>query len=191
MAEGQDLMILKFGRNNFLRDLTGAVRNGNTVLVEDVEEYIDPAIDPILLHQEFVTDGGIKQIRLGDSTIDFDPQFKFFMTTKMPNPHYLPEVCIKVTLINFTVTFQGLEDQMLGDVVIQEKPEIEQKRDKLVVSMANDQKTLKEIEIKILKLLSESTEEQILDEDFLINVLESSKQTSKEINERMEQSVII
>lgn len=57
--------------------------------------------------------------------------------------------------------------------------------------MANDQKTLKEIEIKILKLLSESTEEQILDEDFLINVLESSKKTSSEINERMEQSVVI
>jgi dynein heavy chain len=80
---------------------------------------------------------------------------------------------------------------MLGDVVIQEKPEVEKKRDKLVVSMANDQKTLKEIEIRILKLLSESTEEQILDEDFLINVLEDSKKTSKEINERMEQSVII
>jgi dynein heavy chain, axonemal len=40
------------------------------------------------------------------------------MTTKMPNPHYLPEICIKVTLINFTVTFGGLEDQLLGDVVI-------------------------------------------------------------------------
>lgn len=37
----------------------------------------------------------------------------------------------------------------------------------------------------ILKLLSESTEEQILDEDNLINVLENSKKTSKEINERM------
>jgi len=76
-------------------------------------------------------------------------------------------------------------------VVIQEKPEIEQKRDKLVVSMAKDQKTLREIEIKILKLLSESTEEQILDEDFLINVLEASKTTSKEINERMVLSVVI
>lgn len=57
--------------------------------------------------------------------------------------------------------------------------------------MASDQKILKEIEIKILKLLTDSTEEQILDEDNLINVLESSKNTSREINERMEQSVVI
>jgi len=107
------------------------------------------------------------------------------MTTKMPNPHYLPEICIKVTLINFTVTFSGLEEQLLGDVVIQEKPEIEKKRDEIVVTMDADQRTLKQIEITILKLLSESTEEQILDEDTLINVLDTSKKTSKEINERM------
>ena len=54
------------------------------------------------------------------------------MTTKLPNPHYLPEVCIKVTLINFSVTFRGLQDQLLGDVVIQEKPEVEMKREKLL-----------------------------------------------------------
>ena len=39
--------------------------------------------------------------------------FSFYMTTKMSNPHYLPEVCIKVTIINFTVTKSGLEDQLL------------------------------------------------------------------------------
>ena len=130
-------------------------------------------------------------MRLGDSNIDYDDNFKFFMTTKMPNPHYLPEVCIKVTLINFTVTFRGLEEQLLGDVVIQEKPEIEKKRDEIVVTMDADQRTLKNIEITILKLLSESTEEQILDEDNLINVLENSKRTSREINERMAQSLVV
>jgi dynein heavy chain len=83
------------------------------------------------------------------------------------------------------VTFRGLEEQLLGDVVIQEKPEIEQKRDEIVVSMDQDQRTLKSIENTILKLLSESTEEQILDEDTLITVLENSKKTSKEINERI------
>ena len=110
MEKNNNLMQLKFGVNNFLRELSGAVRNGRPVLVEDLEEYIDPAIDPILLKQAFKTEGGLKQMRLGDSNIDYDDNFRFFMTTKMPNPHYLPEVCIKVTLINFTVTFRGLEE---------------------------------------------------------------------------------
>lgn len=58
----------------------------------------------------------------GDNDIDYDPGFRLFMTTKLPNPHYLPEVCIKVTVINFTVTMQGLEDQLLGEVVRLERP---------------------------------------------------------------------
>ena len=43
--------------------------------------------------------------------------------------------------------------------------------------MAEDKKTLKNIENTILKMLTESTEEQILDEDTLINVLDESKIT--------------
>ena len=45
-------------------------------------------------------------IRLGDADVDYDPAFKLYMTTKLPNPHYLPEVCIKINLINFTVTIK-------------------------------------------------------------------------------------
>lgn len=29
-------------------------------MIQEIEEIIDPAIDPILLHQEFMADGGIK-----------------------------------------------------------------------------------------------------------------------------------
>jgi dynein heavy chain len=118
MEKHNNLLLMKFGQLNFLREIGGGIRNGRPVLIEDVEEYIDPAIDPILLKQAFDTGGGIKQMRLGDANVDYDDNFRFFMTTKMPNPHYLPEICIKVTLINFTVTFQGLEEQLLGDVVI-------------------------------------------------------------------------
>ena len=111
------------------------------------------------------------------------------MTTKMPNPHYPPEVCIKVTLINFTVTSSGLEEQLLGDVVVKEKPEVEATRQEIVISMDRDKKTLKQIEDKILTLLRENEVEQILDEDTLINTLDASKVTSGEINTRMANSV--
>ena len=57
--------------------------------------------------------------------VPYRAEFKFFMTTKMANPHYLPEICIKVTMINFTVTPDGLEDQLLVEVVKFEQPEIE------------------------------------------------------------------
>ena len=189
IGKEENLEVLRFSTPNFLRTLGGAVSIGRPVLVEDIGETLDPGIDPILLKQVFKSGSGIKQIRIGDSNLDYDDNFKFYMTTKLPNPHYLPEACIKVTLINFSVTFKGLEDQMLGDVVVQEKPEVEKKRDEVVVTMDKDQRTLKQIEITILKLLSESQIEEILDEDNLINILEDSKKTSREISARIEQAV--
>lgn len=78
---------------------------GNPCLIEDVGEALDPALEPVLQRCVF-KQGGRLLIRLGDADVDYDPSFKLYITTKVANPHYLPEVCIKVTLINFTVTMQ-------------------------------------------------------------------------------------
>jgi dynein heavy chain len=51
----------------------------------------------------------------------------------MPNPHYLPELSIKVTLINFTVTPSGLTDQLLIEVVRNERIDLEEKRIQLIL----------------------------------------------------------
>lgn len=143
------------------------------------------------MKQAYKTEAGIWQIRLGDSNVNYDHNFNFFMTTKMPNPHYIPEICIKVTLINFTVTFEGLQQQLLGDVVIAEKPETERAKDKIVLQMAADSKTLKEIENKILSLLASATTIEILDADTLIDILKASKITTNEINGRMADAKVL
>lgn len=44
------------------------------------------------------------------------------MTTKLARPHYSPEICVMVTLLNFQVTLEGLDDQMLNIVVKKEEP---------------------------------------------------------------------
>lgn len=58
--------------------------------------------------------GGRLLIRFGDTDVDYDENFRLYITTKIANPHYLPEICIKVTIVNFTVTMGGLEDQLLA-----------------------------------------------------------------------------
>jgi len=85
----------------------------------------------------------------------------------MANPHYLPEICIKVTLINFTVTPEGLEDQLLVEVIKVERPELEEERDKLVVSLAEYKRQLKNIEARILKLVAEASEDILEDEELI------------------------
>ncbi|XP_038615472.1 dynein heavy chain 6, axonemal [Tachyglossus aculeatus] len=180
------LRIIKLTDSGFLRTLENAIRLGLPVLLEELKESLDPALEPVLLKQTFVS-GGRTLIRLGDSDIDYDKNFKFYMTTKMPNPHYLPEVCIKVTIINFTVTRSGLEDQLLSDVVRLEKPELEEQRIQLIVRINTDKNQLKAIEDKILKMLF-TTEGNILDNEELINTLQESKITSGTIKSRLKEA---
>lgn len=84
---------------------------GQPVLLENVGEELDPSLEPLLLKQIF-KQGGCDCIRLGDSTVEYSENFRFYITTKLRNPHYLPEISVKVTLLNFMITPEGLQDQV-------------------------------------------------------------------------------
>ena len=71
------------------------------------------------------------------------------------------EVCIKVTIINFSVTKSGLEDQLLADVVRLERPDLESQRMTLMQQISDDKQTLQDLEDKILKLLFNSEGESV------------------------------
>ena len=58
---------------------------------------------------------------IGDNVIEYSSDFRLYITTKLRNPHYLPELSTKVTLLNFMITPEGLEDQLLGIVVAKER----------------------------------------------------------------------
>ncbi|KAJ3192063.1 Dynein heavy chain 6, axonemal [Irineochytrium annulatum] len=184
--EGSNLKIIRLGDSRFLRSLENAIRTGMPVLMEDVGEQLDPALEPLLLKQT-VRQGGRLLMKLGDSLVEYDRNFKLYITTKLSNPHYMPEVCIKVTVINFTVTKLGLEGQLLTDVAKLERPELEEQRNSLIVNIANDKKQLKDIEEKILKLLFTS-QGNILDDEELIQTLNQSKVTSAAIKDRVAQA---
>ncbi|KAH7827202.1 dynein haevy chain 9, inner dynein arm 5 [Monocercomonoides exilis] len=181
------LKVLRMGEVNFMRTLSNAIRFGQPVLLEDVGESLDPILAP-LLRQQTTKQGGRTIIHLNDQDIDVHPNFKLFITTKLSNPHYLPEMFINTTIINFTVTQDGLEEQLLARVVAHEKEEVEEAKDKLVRDMAADAKLLTETEDQILELMKEATVEKLLDDPALILTLDQSKKTSTEISLRVKES---
>lgn len=101
-----------------------AIPNGYPVIIEDVDETIDPVLDTILSKNVYDADGRTL-VKFADKEVDYHKDFRIYLTTKKPNPNYLPEIFIKVTVINFTATFEGLEDQLLAEVVKNEKPDVE------------------------------------------------------------------
>ena len=183
MEENNGLKVVKQNQNNFVRVIENAIQFGSPVLLENVPENLDPILESILLKQ-IVIAGGVATIRLGDATIEYDNAFKLYITTKLTNPHYPPELCVKVNLLNFMATADGLQDQMLGKVVAMEQQELEATRQKLVIEDAENQRQLKEIEDKILFLLK-NAEGDILSDETLINTLADSKKTSDIIQEKV------
>ncbi|CAG9462898.1 unnamed protein product [Pedinophyceae sp. YPF-701] len=182
MCRSANLQVIKLDGGAYMRTLENAIQFGLPVLLENVGEELDPSLEPLLLKQVF-KNGGVDSIKLGDSVIEYSPDFQFFITTKMRNPHYLPEIAVKVTLLNFMITLAGLSDQMLGVVVAKERPDLEEQHSQLVVQSAENKRRLKEIEDQILQVLS-SSEGNILEDETAIQVITDAKVLGKEIEEK-------
>ncbi|CAH2306581.1 dynein heavy chain 7, axonemal [Pelobates cultripes] len=182
MEKANSLHIIKLSDPDFVRTLENCIQFGTPVLLENVGEELDPILEPLLLKQTFKQGGSIC-IRLGDSTIEYAPDFRFYITTKLRNPHYLPETSVKVTLLNFMITPEGMQDQLLGIVVARERPDLEEEKQSLILQGAENKRQLKEIEDKILEVLS-SSEGNILEDETAIKILSSSKTLANEISEK-------
>lgn len=184
--EGKDgtLLVMKLTDENFLRLLENKITFGHPVLLENVGEELDPSLEPLLLKQV------VKNIlRLGETNVEYNKDFRFYITTRLRNPHYLPELSTKVTLLNFMITPEGLADQLLVTVVAEEQPELARTKEHLIIQNAENQKKLKQIQEKILHIMS-TTSGNILDDDEAISVLSQSKIVSNQIEIEQENAKV-
>lgn len=156
-----------------------AITKGKPVLLENVGETLDSGFNSIL-ERNIIKQKGIHLIKFGDTLIEYNNDFRFYITTCMRNPHYLPETAVMVTLLNFMITEQGLREQLLATVVVQERPDLQAKKESLIVESARNRNALYSAETKILQVLS-SSEQNILEDENAINILTSSKALSEDI----------
>nr|XP_034361929.1 LOW QUALITY PROTEIN: dynein heavy chain 2, axonemal [Arvicanthis niloticus] len=186
MEGNQGLKIIDLQMHDYLRVLEHAIQFGFPVLLQNVQEYLDPTLNPVL-NKSVARIGGRMLMRIGDKEVEYNPNFRFYLTTKLSNPHYSPETSAKTTIVNFAVKEQGLEAQLLGIVVRKERPELEEQKDSLVINIAAGKRKLKELEDEILRLLNEATG-SLLDDVQLVNTLQTSKITATEVTEQLETS---
>ncbi|XP_063098488.1 dynein axonemal heavy chain 9 isoform X2 [Cavia porcellus] len=183
---GADLRVIQIGRKGYLQTIERALEAGDVVLIENLEESIDPVLGP-LLGREVIKKG--RFIKIGDKECEYNPKFRLILHTKLANPHYQPELQAQATLINFTVTRDGLEDQLLAAVVSMERPDLEQLKSDLTKQQNGFKITLKTLEDNLLSRLS-SASGNFLGETALVENLEITKQTAAEVETKVQEAKV-
>lgn len=111
------------------------------MLIENIENEVDPVMDPILEKRIiFKKSRGI--IEVAGQQLDFHRNFLLFMTCRLSNPSFSPELSAKTTIIDFTVTQKGLEQQLLGRVISKEQKVLEDSLNHLLTDVNFNKKEL-------------------------------------------------
>jgi dynein heavy chain len=180
----------------YLDMMAKAMEEGIPMLLEKCGQAFDAVMENVLARAT-IAKGRKLILKLGDKEVDMrcnpDPEtgmplggplFRLYLQSKLPNPHYIPEVQAQCTIINFTVTERGLEEQLLAKVVKCERPDLEEQRAALVAQQNDFTIRLKALEDGLLEMLA-NAEGDITENEALIESLEAAKETSQEITAKV------
>merc|ERR1711904_684389 len=169
-----NLQITRMGHKQMVPIFEVSIENGKSVLVENMGEGVDAVLGPVVSRNTFKR-GNKRVLKLGDKEITLHNNFKLFMQTKLSNPHYPPEIQAECTIINFTVTEAGLEDQLLFLVVRLERPDLARTKSELIMQQNEFKVKLAELEALLLEKLANAEGDS----------LEDAKKTSDEVKEKV------
>ena len=156
------------GQKDLIRKLEIALEQGYTILIENIGETLEAVLNQVI-QRTTIKRGSRYFIKVGDKECDFHPDFRLFLHTKLSNPHFPPEIQAETTLINFTVTMVGLEDQLLNLVVQKERPDLSSLSNNLIKQQNGFTIKMKELEDNILHKLA-NAEGDITDDVNLIDL---------------------
>ena len=179
-----DLQVTRLANPKMVKTLELSIETGKPVLIENLQNSIDAVIQPVYA-RAIIKKGKSQYIKMGDKELSLHKNFRFYLHTKLGNPHYPPEIQAECALINFTVTEAGLEDQLLTLVVKKERPDLAAQSEELIQQQNQFKITLAELEADLLQRLNDQ-EGDILEDLPLIENLEKSKKISTEIQEKVE-----
>ncbi|KAK8898529.1 Dynein heavy chain 5, axonemal [Tritrichomonas musculus] len=176
--KNDNLIITSFEHRYFKQHVENALQDGKPLLVEDCGEEIDPLLDNVLA-KNWIHSGRLVQVSLAGREVIVSDGFQLYFTTKLANPKFSPETFAKTAVIEFSVTQFGLEEQLLNLVILREKENLENERQRLLEQVAELRKMLVDLEDQLLEQLR-SSQGNLLENTTLITTLSSTKSKSQE-----------
>ena len=76
--KSQGVIAMRIGSKNYVNKIERAIEDGSPVLLENLEEYIDPIIFPIIA-RKIVKKGGKVFMDFGGKKLDLHPDFRLYM----------------------------------------------------------------------------------------------------------------
>ncbi|RLU19225.1 hypothetical protein DMN91_007782 [Ooceraea biroi] len=178
-----DLKIIKLTELDYMTVIERNVENGAPVLLENVGEILEIALEPILLKKIYKDETWY--IDIDGKSVMYSQNFRLYITTRLTNPNYTADVFSKLTIIDFSMPDGSLRDKLLDIVVSKESPELQEKFEALRIQDAANKKVLQQQEDNILSTLS-STTTNILEDENAIQTLDSSKTLTVDIMKKQE-----
>merc|ERR1712028_246458 len=113
-------------------------------------------LDPVM-EKQIIRKGKRMSINIGDKNMDYDEKFMMYFLTRLPNPHFSPELQAKTTVVDFTVTQKGLEEQLLGRVIGKEQKALEDQLNQVLQEVNSNTKALLSLDAMLLERLTSNT----------------------------------
>jgi len=186
ISENPTMCITTLAAKNLKDQIEFTMGEGLCLIIENAENEVDPMLDPVL-DKQIIKKGKNLYINVSDQNMDYKENFTLYFTSRLPNPHFSPELSAKATVIDFTVTLKGLEQQLLGKLIGMEMKSLEDTLAALEEDVTNNTKSLQLLDKQLLERLSNS-QGNLLEDTELIEVLANTKAKAKEVEGKLKEA---
>ena len=184
-----DAVSIPISSPSFMDTLESAIARGVPIIVQNVDSNFGTSLDCILDRAQSPDGTADRYIKIGDRELEAAPGFQAILTTRLANPSISPENFAKCTVIDFTVTGNGLEEQFLGFLISRDEADLDRRRQELDEDVRRCEAKVKQLENDLLMRLS-SHQGDILEDTHLIGVLADTKETTMRVAAQLREASI-
>merc|ERR1719247_4041543 len=128
---------------------------GLPCLLENVDEKMDLKLVS-LLRQQALTGHAMRYSSIASRSKE-EPLGRLYLMTKLHNPQFAPQVCSVVTMVDFSASREGLQEQLLQIMLDEKESEASDSWFSCMMDSATHKKSFKDLEDRVLQLMAESS----------------------------------